>query len=154
MLEQRLAHALDDIYSKFKLNFYQKIFKRFEEREASLTAVETFCVEAIHALNKPTISEFADFAQISQANASYKVQSLIKKGYLTKQQSETDRREYRLCVTDKFFYFHTLSRDYVKEISQRITGYFSEEELQLLARMLDCINNDIMTDIRLDRPEH
>ena len=40
MLEQ----AFDAVYTKFKLHFYQKVFQRFETREASLTTVESFCM--------------------------------------------------------------------------------------------------------------
>ena len=57
MLEQAFA----DVYSKFKLHFYQKVFSRFQAREASLTTVETFCMEIIQALGTPTINEFARF---------------------------------------------------------------------------------------------
>ena len=40
MLEQ----AFFNVYTKFKLHFYQEIFRRFQDREASLTTVETFCM--------------------------------------------------------------------------------------------------------------
>ena len=36
MLEQ----AFQDVYTKFKLHFYQNIFQRFATREATLTTVE------------------------------------------------------------------------------------------------------------------
>lgn len=45
-----LKNAFFDVYNKFKLHFYQEIFQRFQGREASLTTVETFCMEAIQAL--------------------------------------------------------------------------------------------------------
>ena len=53
MLEQ----AFNSVYSKFKLHFYQEIFRRFQDREASLTTVETFCMESIQALGSPTVNE-------------------------------------------------------------------------------------------------
>ena len=92
MLEQ----AFNSVYSKFKLHFYQEIFRRFQDREASLTTVETFCMESIQALGAPTINEFAGFMRISPPNAAYKVNSLVKKGYVRKVQSSSDRREYHL----------------------------------------------------------
>ena len=88
MLDRKFA----EVYSKFKLHFYQKVFNRFQEREASLTTVETFCMEIIQALGTPTVNEFASFVQISPPNAAYKVNNLIQKGYLKKVRSETDRR--------------------------------------------------------------
>ena len=38
-----LKDAFFNVYTKFKLHFYQEIFSRFQDREASLTTVETFC---------------------------------------------------------------------------------------------------------------
>ena len=144
-----LEHALSDVYLKFKLNFYRSIFKRFEEREASLTAVETFCVEVIHALHQPTISEFADFVMISQANAAYKVQSLIKKGYVIKEQSLADRREFRLVVTDKFYQYYGISQDYLLAVAGRMREHFSTEEIALFERMLSAMNKELMPEIEL-----
>jgi len=43
MLEQKF----EIVYTKFKLHFYQEIFERFQNREASLTTVETFAMETI-----------------------------------------------------------------------------------------------------------
>ena len=57
-----LEESFDRIYTKFKLHFYQTVFSKFENREASLTAVETFCMEIIRALDEPTINEFASFS--------------------------------------------------------------------------------------------
>ena len=79
-----LDESFRDVYTKFKLHFYQEVFSRFQNREASLTAVETFCMEIIMALEEPTINEFASFVNISSPNAAYKVNSLIQKGYVEK----------------------------------------------------------------------
>ena len=53
MLEQ----AFQDVYTKFKLHFYQNVFQRFATREATLTTVESFCMEGIMAMGEPTIAE-------------------------------------------------------------------------------------------------
>ena len=68
-----LKDAFFNVYTKFKLHFYQEIFSRFQDREASLTTVETFCMEAIQALGSPTVNEFATFMRISPPNAAYTV---------------------------------------------------------------------------------
>ncbi|MCL2606404.1 MAG: MarR family transcriptional regulator, partial [Coriobacteriia bacterium] len=84
--------TFSEVYTKFKLNFYQNTFDRLKERESSLSAAETYAVEVIHALNKPTVSQFAQFLQVSKSNASYKVNALIKKGYIAKVRSNRDKR--------------------------------------------------------------
>ena len=42
-----LKDAFFAVYTKFKLQFYQTIFSRFQEREDILTREETFCTEAV-----------------------------------------------------------------------------------------------------------
>ena len=58
-----LDEAFNCVYTKFKLHFYRSIFGRFQTREASLTTVETFCMEIINALGHPTINEFYNISQ-------------------------------------------------------------------------------------------
>ena len=121
MLEQ----AFFNVYTKFKLHFYQEIFRRFQDREASLTTVETFCMETIMALGNPTVNEFASFMRISPPNAAYKVNSLVKKGYIRKVQSREDKREYHLEVTQKYIDYYNISSSYIVEVMHRITRRFS-----------------------------
>ncbi len=148
MLEQAFA----DVYSKFKLHFYQKVFSRFQSREASLTTVETFCMEIIQALGKPTINEFASFVQISPPNAAYKVNSLIKKGYLKKMQSENDRREYFLVVTQKYEDYYNISYSYLSTVMNRIKDRFSPEDVAKIEEMLTIISDELMPEIPLKSP--
>ena len=88
-----LEKSFTEVYDKFKLQFYRKVFELVRERDGSLSAMEAFSLEVIKMLDHPTIGQFADFLNISQSNATYKVNNLIKKGYLKKQNSDTDRRE-------------------------------------------------------------
>ena len=148
MLEQAFA----DVYSKFKLHFYQKVFSRFQAREASLTTVETFCMEIIQALGTPTINEFASFVQISPPNAAYKVNSLIKKGYLKKVQSENDRREYFLVVTQKYEDYYNISYSYLSTVMGRIKERFSPEDVAKIEEMLTIISDELMPEIPLKSP--
>ena len=142
-----LESTINTVFTKFKLYYYRKIFGRFETREASLTAVETFCVEVIHALGTPSVNEFAQFVGISQPNATHKVQSLVKKGYVTKSQSQDDRREYTLAVTDRFYQYYNISNVYVTEVVGRIRERFEPQEMAQLERMLTIISEELMTEV-------
>ena len=137
------------VYQKFKLHFYQEIFERFQSREASLTTVETFCMEAIQALHSPTINEFATFLKISPPNAAYKVGSLIKKGYLQKLRSEDDKREFHLVLTKKYMDYYNLSNSYVDLVMTRIKERFSPEDCKQLEHMLTVICDELMPEINL-----
>ena len=73
-----LEEVFQDVYTKFKLHFYQNVFQRFATREATLTTVESFCMEGIMAMGEPTIAEFSRMMGISTPNAAYKIGSLVK----------------------------------------------------------------------------
>ena len=84
-----LDQTFGQVYTKFKLHFYKQIFNRFEDREATLTTVESFCMEVIMALGEPTIAQFSHMMNLSTPNAAYKINSLVKKGYVERIQSTT-----------------------------------------------------------------
>ncbi|RHR10185.1 MarR family transcriptional regulator [Pseudoflavonifractor sp. AF19-9AC] len=144
-----LEESFSQVYTKFKLHFYQEIFSRFQNREASLTAVETFCMEIILALKEPTINEFASFVHISSPNAAYKVNNLIQKGYVEKVQSSHDRREYHLRPTKKYMEYYNISSNYLKEVMDRVKTRFTQEEAVELDRMLQVVGQELMPEVEL-----
>ena len=133
-----------NVYDKFKLEFFRRIFELVREREGSLSAMEAFSIEVIHALGEPTIGQFAEFLNISQSNATYKVNNLIKKGYLQKQNSTTDRREYHLVLSEKYYGYADIMRSYVKTVMDRIEMNFTPEETELFSKMLGRISDELM----------
>lgn len=146
MLEE-LANTFAAVYAKFKIHFYQDIFTIIQERETSLSTVEVFCVEIIHALDKPTVNEFSSFINISAPNAAYKVNSLIKKGYLEKVQSPNDKREYHLVVTDKYYNYYNLSSTYLSRVVRRVYEHFDHNQLRILNDMLQIMHEELMPEM-------
>ena len=136
-----------EVYTKFKLHFYQEIFERFQNREASLTTVETFAMETIQALDSPTINEFASFMRISPPNAAYKVNSLIRKGYVRKVQSREDKREYHLEVTRKYQDYYSISSSYIETVVGRMRQRFTPEDQAKLTEMLRVISTELMPEV-------
>ncbi len=139
-----LYDSFNKVYTKFKMHFYKEVFKKWRDREASLTTVETFCMEIIHALGKPTVSEFASFTSLSSANAADKINNLVKKGYLNKVQSEEDKRIYYLEVTKKYIDYYNISYQYLKEVMEKLENRFTPEENKTLEKMLRIMSEDIM----------
>ena len=133
-----------EIYYKFKLKFYRSVFELVREREGSLSAMEAFYLEVINMLSEPTVGQFADFLNISQSNATYKVNSLIKKGYRERQNSQTDRREYHLVLSEKYYNYASLMSSYEMQVIERIKKRFSKEDLENLDRMLKIISTELM----------
>lgn len=146
-----LQESFSRVYLKFKLHFYEKVFQGFENREATLTTVETFCMEIIYALDRPTVAEFARVADISSPNAAYKINNLVKKGYLKKVRSENDRREYHLVVTEKYLNYYNISYNYMNTVMQRMEERFSEEEREILVRCLRVMSEELMPEVSLKK---
>jgi len=139
-----LETVFSEVYTKFKLNFYRGIFERLQERESSLSASEAYAVEVIAALGEPSVSQFADVLNVSKPNATYKVNTLVNKGYITKVKSSTDGREYRLVTTPKFHQYYAINQNYLATVTQRMRERFSAEEIEQLEGMLNVISNELM----------
>lgn len=146
-----LEEALTEVYTKFKVHFYQEMFKKLRARETSLTIVELFCVEIIYVLKNPTVKEFAEFIGISSPNAAYKIACLIDKGYIEKVQSEKDRREFHLHVTDKYLEYLNLSEGYVKTVAERAEERFTEERIETLNDILNDMSDFLMKEVDIPK---
>ncbi len=139
-----LEKSFLEVYDKFKLQFYRKVFEHVRERDGSLSAMEGFSLEVIQILGEPTISEFADFLNISQSNATYKVNNLIKKGYLERANSQVDRREYHLILSEKYYSYLRMFTNYEQKVVERMKERFSPEDAEKLDEMFQIISNELM----------
>lgn len=137
------------VYNKFKLQFYRSVFDLVRERDGSLSAMEAFSLEVIGILGEPTVGQFAEFLSISQSNATYKVNSLIKKGYIERFNSTTDRREYHLTLTDKYFQYSNLMNNYQQEVVERIEKRFSPADVEKFNEILKVIGDELMPEIKV-----
>ena len=139
-----IEESFIEVYDKFKLQFYRGVFDQVREREGSLSAMEAFSLEVIAMLDRPTVGQFADFLNISQSNATYKVNSLMKKGYLERQNSTTDRREYHLVLSDKFYRYQSLFSNYESTVMKRLEQRLSEEDAKKFAEILQIMSSELM----------
>lgn len=139
-----LDSSFTRVYDKFKLQFYRKVFELVRERDGSLSAMEAFSLEVIKILDRPTVGQFAEFLNISQSNATYKVNNLIKKSYLERENSTTDRREYHLVLSEKFYSYMGLISSYEEQVVSRIKERFPEEDVAKFDEMLSIIADELM----------
>ena len=145
-----LEDAFTEVYTKFKLHFYRRIFERLKDRDSSLSASDAYAVEVIYALKQPTISRFAEYLHISQPNATYKVNGLVRKGYIEKVNSSTDKREYHLVTTNKFWDYYDISQHYINLVMARARERFEQEAVEQLEEMLHIISQELMPESSVD----
>jgi len=146
-----LKEELRNMYNKFRLHFYTQILANFENREATLTTVESFSLEAIIILGHPTVAEFANMMHISSPNAAYRVNSLMKKGYLNKVQSKEDARIYYLEPTQRGLDYFAINTSYLDVVIDRARERFSEEDCKKFAEYLRIINTELMPELEVSR---
>lgn len=139
-----LEKSFMEVFDKFKLHFYRGVFEYVREREGSLSAMEAFSLEIIHSLGQPTVGQFADFLNISQSNATYKVNNLIKKGYLERANSQVDRREYHLVLSEKYYNYAALMSSYELEVVERIKRRLPREDLKKFDEILTIMSTELM----------
>ncbi len=101
------------------------------------------------ALGRPSVNEFATFMRISPPNAAYKVNSLVKKGYIRRVQSPSDRREYHLEVTQKYIDYYNISSNYVSEVMDRVMRRFPDEDCAKLEEILTVVSRELMPEVSL-----
>ncbi len=146
-----LKNEILNIYDKCRLHFYMQVFSRFENREATLTTVESFSMECIMALDHPTIAEFANMMNISSPNAAYRVNSLVQKGYVKKVRSKEDARTYFLEPTKKYLSYYRMNASYLDSVVERCKERFSEEEINQFTEYLHIVNSELMPELDLSQ---
>ena len=143
-MSDMLGASLRQVYERIKLQFYKEVFCSAHDNDTGLSAVEAFSLEVIDQLGCPTIGRFAEFLNISRSNATYKVAGLVRLGYVRKERSGPDKREYYLVLTDKYRSGAALLDGYMSALVERIHGRFTPEETEEFARKLNIIATELM----------
>lgn len=132
------------VYNRFKLDFYRTL-NMGENKEDSLTVSESFCLEVINGLKKPTVRDVASFMKISQPNAAYKISNLEDKGYITKTQSKEDKRVFYLNVTKKYDKFSQTKNKYLADILETLENTMSPEDIKKTEEVLKAVYDHLPT---------
>ncbi len=132
-----LRKAMEEIYSHVLIRYYQNLFASKNKEITDLNAMEISMLEIIYHLQQPTYSELSAFMNISQPNLTYRINNLIKKGYVESIVDEKDRRKHYLSVTGKFLDFYEIDNEYLSQISWQVMEQLSPKEHQVLEKILN-----------------
>lgn len=138
-----LYDAIKKMYEHARLEHYRELFGRIREKDGSLSATEAYAADVIYLLHDPTVSAFADALGISQPNATYKINNLSAKGYVTRTYSDADRRECRVSVADKFFSYYDTDYPFIAQAIDKLSEKYTPEEIALCERILSDLADGI-----------
>ena len=138
-----LYDEIKKLYEHFRLEHYRELFGRIREKDGSLSATEAYSADVIYLLGDPTVSTFADVLGISQPNATYKINNLAAKGYVSRSISDEDRRECRVSVGDRFFSYYNTDYPFLAQGVEKLKDEYSPEELAKFEQMLEALNRSL-----------
>ena len=138
-----LTAQITELYKRFRLMTYRKLFGRIREKDGSLSATEAYTVDVIYLLGNPTVTQLAEVLGISQPNATYKVNNLVTKGYVVKTVSEEDKRETRLQVCDRFYNYYGDLDHFTDKAVAALESEYSPEALALFTQMLHSLTKHV-----------
>ncbi len=138
-----LYKQIKNLYEQFRLEHYRELFGRIREKDGSLSATEAYAADVIYLLGNPTVSTFAEVLGVSQPNATYKINNLETKGYVTRSTSDSDRRECRVSVGDRFYSYYNTDYPFIAHGVENLSKKYSPEQLALFETMLKDLNDSL-----------
>ena len=151
---------MDDFLSQLNrvlLSTYRDI-NRIEERmtrdksNSELSINELHLIETIAKDKTPkSITYIAQEHAISLPSVTVAINKLVKKGYVERIQSTTDKREYRLRPTQKYIDYYNISYSYLHLVMERAKQRFTPDDLAKLEEMLQVVSDELMPEIELPK---
>lgn len=129
-------NILEDIVRKTKLHFYRSVFREFEDSDRPLSIEESMLLEVIDYLDRPSINDLVNFLHISQPNISYKVNVLVKKGYVRKVKSNKDQRFLHVVLTEDYLSYKQKKNEFTKDAMTRAEEKLNQKEIENLYHSL------------------
>ena len=117
-----------------------------------ITNNDMHVIEAIGIGEPKNMSSIARELSVTVGTLTIAMNSLVKKGYIQKKQSQEDQREYHLEVTQKYLDYYSISVTYMVEVMNRISRRFSSEECAKLEEMLRIVSKELMPEVTLPNP--
>lgn len=118
-----------------------RALKQGEFKDLSITEIHT--IEAVGMYCSKTMSEIATVLEITTGTLTTAVDRLIKKGYMERKRSESDRRIVNVNLTRRGKLAYRIHEKFHKDmVKQVITGFSEEEEVALISG-LEKLNNHL-----------
>ena len=104
------------------------------------------CVGDGEAAGK-TLSEIAGYLKVARPSATVGVKKLEKRGYLNKSGSDEDGRVVHITLTREGRKVYLYHKKYHMDMVSEISGDFSEEEQDMLLRVMEKLNKFFSRDV-------
>ncbi|MDH5203744.1 MAG: MarR family transcriptional regulator [Nitrospirota bacterium] len=103
----------------------------------NLTAKQLHCIELIHSMENPTLSELTEKLKITKASTSVMLDRLEEHGFIRKVKSDIDRRSAHVHLTDKGHKAAHLHAGVHRQFAALLTKNLTESEKDILIVLLN-----------------
>lgn len=107
-----------------------------QEGFSDLSMRQLLYLETIARMERPTFSEVADELSVTKPSVTAIIQKLIGLGYVTKVQSEQDRRAFHIILTPKGEQLSEMHDNIHKMLAKRLTQNLTEPEIHQMAALM------------------
>ncbi|MDO5417900.1 MAG: MarR family transcriptional regulator [Lachnospiraceae bacterium] len=105
-----------------------------------LTDNDMHVIEAIGVDEPKNMSTIARALSVTVGTLTIAMNSLVKKGYVTRERGQTDRRVVYISLSEKGRAAYEHHARFHQEMIQSVTDRLSKEELDALTHALTCLN--------------
>ncbi|MDI3521510.1 MarR family winged helix-turn-helix transcriptional regulator [Anaerophaga thermohalophila] len=103
----------------------------------NLTTKQLNCIELIHSMENPTLSELTEKLKITKASTSVMLDRLEEHGFIHKVKSDNDRRSAHVHLTEKGDKAAHLHTDVHKQFATLLTKELTDSERDILIVLLN-----------------
>lgn len=102
-----------------------------------LTIRQLHCIELIHTMGNPRLSELTEKMKITKASTSVMLDRLEEHGFIIKVKSDSDRRSAHVHLTEKGDKAAHLHADVHKQFATLLTNKLTKSEKDILVVLLN-----------------
>jgi DNA-binding MarR family transcriptional regulator len=135
-INRMLVEVYDDVNHIEEYSIKQGTF-----RDLSITEIHT--VEAVGLYGSKTMSEIATLLEITMGTLTTAVDKLIKKGYMERNRSNTDRRIVNVSLTKRGKLAYRIHEKFHLDMVQAIMLDFTQAEEEILLTALSKLNQHL-----------
>ncbi len=129
--------------------YIHKVYKQYIEKIMSKQEFSRFSInhmyylEYIYTLNNPTFSQLAEALNVSKPSVTGMIKRLSDQGYVKRMNSEHDKREFHIYLTDRGKEILNAELEVYKHFTKKISTHLSEDEVELFSKLVSKIISSI-----------
>lgn len=135
-INQMLVEVYDDVNRIEEYSIKKGVFS-----DLSITEIHT--IEAVGLYGSKTMSEVATKLEITMGTLTIAVDKLIKKGYLERSRSNTDRRIVNISLTNRGKLAYRIHEKFHLDMVKAIMLDFNPQEEEILLTALSKLNKHL-----------